>query len=560
MKSRIHINSFSNRVNINLTLILITLFIMGSCKTTTTTSSKSLLETKDTPSKKISLTEAQLENWNKSDPILDTIPGMSVDRAYRELIKNRKGETIIVAVIDTGVDIEHEDLDDVIWVNPKEIIGNKIDDDNNGYVDDINGWNFLGDVENENLEYVRILKKNKSKFEANELDSKEQQFYKGLQAEYEQDYQTVSGKKEQYKQLLNQLNNAHSIISQQIAKEDYSSQDLLALQSEDDEVNGYVDFLSQMYNYIDHEQRIPDFINNIKEGIHQTDQQLNYHLNWEFDGRAQVGDNIDDIKDFKYGNNNVIGPDSEKKGILHGTHVAGIIAAERQNGKGTNGIAQNVKLMSIRAVPNGDEYDKDIALAIRYAVDNGAKIINASFGKYYSTHPEWVKDAIKYAAKHDVLIVNAAGNENVSLDQKQIYPNDQEYDSKEITNNFITVGALNYEYGEHIIAGFSNYGKNNVDVFAPGVKIFSTTPNNTYGYLQGTSLAAPAVSGVAALIRSYYPKLKASEVKQIILDSGIKISSTAIVGNDNKEGKHFEDLCKSGKIVNLFNALILAEK
>jgi len=216
--------------------------------------------------------------------------------------------------------------------------------------------------------------------------------------------------------------------------------------------------------------------------------------------------------------------------------------------------------MVVRTIPDGDEYDKDVALAIRYAVDNGAKVINTSFGKYFSPHPEWVRDAIKYAASKDVLIVNAAGNEGLNLDSIEVYPNDQSLTGPEIANNVLTVGALNYKYGSEMIAGFSNYGKMNVDVFAPGVKIWSTTPLNTYEYLQGTSMAAPAVAGVAATIRSYYPKLSAAQVKQIIMDSGLTSKSPVILAGDASNQDNFGNVSKSGKMVNLYNALILADK
>lgn len=252
---------------------------------------------------------------------------------------------------------------------------------------------------------------------------------------------------------------------------------------------------------------------------------------------------------------------TKKEDAMHGTHVAGIIAAERNNGIGMDGVANNVEIMVIRAVPDGDEYDKDIAMGIRYAVDNGAKVINTSFGKYYSPHPDWVWDAIKYAASKDVLIVNAAGNEGFDLDTVQVYPNDQTTENlSEISNSFITIGALNYKYGSEMVADFSNYGVSNVDVFAPGVKIYSTTPLNTYRFLQGTSMASPEVAGVAAMIRSYYPKLSASQVKQILMDSGLSSDSPVILGGDASNTAKFSTISKSGKMVNLYNALIMADK
>ncbi|MCK8523672.1 S8 family peptidase [Aquimarina sp. D1M17] len=518
------------------------------------------------PLKNVQLEDTALKNWNSLDLVSDTVPGMSVKKAYSELIKSRKGQTVIVGVIDSGVDIEHEDLDGVVWVNTKEIKGNGKDDDNNGYVDDIYGWNFLGESNDENLEYVRIIKKLKPKYEGKNLasvaagDKEEYQKYIEAKAEFEKEYQEAAQNKMQYEQILQQSKISHKAISEAIGKEDYTGQELLQVEAKTPEMQQHVAFLSQMFGFLDPGDTIPDFIKNLTEGVEHFTNQLNFNLNPDFDGRSVVGDNVDDFNDRNYGNNKVMGPNPDKKGIRHGTHVAGIIAAERNNGKGMNGVAQNVKIMAIRAVPDGDEYDKDIALAIRYAADNGAKVINTSFGKYYSTHPEWVWEAIKYAASKDVLIVNAAGNEGLDLDQKTAYPNDQTGTGAEIADNFITIGALNYEYGSNLIADFSNYGKSNVDVFAPGVKIWSTTPNNEYEYLQGTSMAAPAVAGVAAMIRSYYPKLKASQVKQILMDSGINTKTSVVLGGEPTSVAPFSDVSKSGKMVNMYNALIMADK
>jgi subtilisin family serine protease len=253
-----------------------------------------------------------------------------------------------------------------------------------------------------------------------------------------------------------------------------------------------------------------------------------------------------------------MGPDKEE--ILHGTHVAGIVAQVRNNGLGGDGIANNVEILTVRAVPDGDEYDKDIALGIRYAVDNGAKVINGSFGKSFSPHKQWVYDAIKYAEKKDVLIVFAAGNDAKDIDVNNSFPSDSEDKKTEFADNVITIGALNLEYGNKVVARFSNYGKINVDVFAPGVKIYATTPNNKYQLLQGTSMASPNVAGVAALIRSYYPKLSAKQVKHILMDSGVAITADVIVGGKATDVRSFSTLSKSGKIVNAYNALLMAEK
>jgi subtilisin family serine protease len=297
-----------------------------------------------------------------------------------------------------------------------------------------------------------------------------------------------------------------------------------------------------------------DEINDYKEYIYD---QANYNLNKEFDGRKPVGDNPEDIKDKKYGNNVVYSKD--RKDSLHGTHVAGIIAQVRGNGIGGDGVAANVEILPIRAVPNGDEYDKDIALAIRYAVDNGAKVINGSFGKDYSPHKEWVWDAMKYAESKDVLLVFAAGNDGKDIDVEPSFPADTKDKKTEISKNVLTIGALDNAYGENMIADFSNYGQKNVDIFSPGVKIYATVPDNKFKYEQGTSMASPNAAGVAALIRSYYPSLKAAQVKEIIMQSGTPINFDVVVGK-NAEKMPFSKTCVSGKIINAYNALKLADK
>jgi subtilisin family serine protease len=302
----------------------------------------------------------------------------------------------------------------------------------------------------------------------------------------------------------------------------------------------------------------PDFNESLNGYKDQVYDMLNFNLNKDFDGRKVLGDNPESMDNKFYGNNTVYGPDKED--ALHGTHVAGIIAQSRNNALGGDGIADNVEIMAIRAVPNGDEYDKDIALSIRYAVDNGAKVINGSFGKSFSPHKQWVYDAIKYAEKKDVLIIHAAGNDAKDIDVESNFPNDSDDKKTEFADNVVTVGALSYEYGEKIIAPFSNYGKMNVDVYAPGMEIYATTPNNTYKYEQGTSMASPNVAGVAALIRSYFPNLTAKQVKYILLNSGTTIDAKVAVGGDPKDMRPFSELSKSGKIVNAYNAFKMAEK
>lgn len=496
------------------------------------------------PLKESELTENEKHTWGHLDLAKDTIPGMSVDKTYTELIKDKKGKKVIVAVIDSGIDIDHEDLDDVIWTNDDEIPNNGKDDDKNGYVDDIHGWNFLGDAYDEQLEFVRILASG---------DTSNPQ-YEAAQKEYEEEYQKWAGYKERYVQIIDQLNQADQTIKDYLKKDSYTLDDLDAIKTDDEAVTKAVGMVKYMqsagFDSVDEAKE------NLKGSLEQINDRLDYNLNKDFKGR-KTGDNPDDYTQKNYGDNNV---KHSEKGESHGTHVSGIIAAERNNGKGANGVANNVEIMAVRAVPNGDEYDKDIALAIRYAVDNGAKVINTSFGKYYSPHSDWVREAIVYAAQHDVLIVNAAGNEGIDLDEKNVYPNDAIGTGSEVADNFITVGALEPKYGSGMIAGFSNYGKINVDIFAPGAKVYSTTPENEYDTKGGTSMASPAVAGVAAVIRSYYPKLTAAQVKKVILDSGLPLTTEVVVGGDANDVRPFGGLSKSGKIANLYNAFILASQ
>lgn len=502
------------------------------------------IENIDTSPLKVSeLTEAEKHNWGHLDLVKDTIPGMSVDKAYAEIIKNRKGKKVIVAVIDSGIDIDHEDLNDVIWTNKGEIPGNGKDDDKNGYVDDVHGWNFLGDGYNEQLEYVRILASGNT----NNPD------YAKAKAEYETEYQKWIGRKTQYEQIHQQIKTADDALAKHFGKKEYTKKEVASIKTEDEALAQAQQVANYMFsNGMD---SMADAVKEIENGLVSINDRLNSNLNKELKGRV-TGDNPDDMSTKFYGNGNV---KPVKKTESHGTHVAGIIAAERNNGKGANGVANNVEIMSVRTVPNGDEYDKDVALAIRYAVDNGAKVINGSFGKSYSPHSDWVRDAIAYAGKKDVVFVHAAGNDSNDVDKKPNYPDDNA-NGQEVSDSYIRVGALAPKYGSGMIAGFSNYGKNNVDVFAPGASVYSTTPESEYDTKGGTSMAAPGVAGIAALIRSYYPNLSAAQVKQIIMDSGLAINTKVIVGGNSEDVRPFADLSKSAKMVNAYNALIMAAK
>jgi len=507
--------------------------------------------------------DEDLKNWQHTNPFDSHMPGMSTEKAYKELLKDKPAQTVIVAVIDAGMDINHPDLKDIIWTNKGEIPNNGIDDDNNGYVDDVHGWNFLGAKDGkmagpEQLELTRIVAKYRKQWKNKPLDSiapEDREMFKMYQRaekDLAKKLEDLNNLKERYNRFNSMYESAEKALKEALGTDKLTKEAVKNLKSNDPMVSQ----AKQMYL-----AGLGDRLKGFKKYI---DSQEKYNLNIDFNGRIQ-GDDPDNINDRNYGNNNVIPPKADE---LHATHVAGIIAQIRHNGIGGDGVADHVLIMPVRAVPDGDEYDKDIALAFRYAVDNGAKVINTSFGKYYSPHKDWVWDAIKYAADHDVLIVNAAGNDGKDMDQygdKMSYPNDGDIKGKEITDNFLNVGAIGPNYGADMVAPFSNYGKETVDIFSPGQKIYATVPFGKYKFLQGTSMASPDVAGVAALIRSRYPKLTASEVKHIIMDSGLSPQIMVIKPEeDDYKGEpklvKFDTLSKSGKMVNVYNAILLADE
>jgi subtilisin family serine protease len=528
-----------------ITGLFASVLVLTGCGSTTMVSTP--IENIDTVPLKISdLNEQEKKTWCHADLITDTIPGMSVDKTYEELITDQKAKTVIVAVLDSGIDLEHEDLDDNLWTNKGEVPGNGKDDDNNGFIDDIHGYNFLGTSYNEQLEYTRILR---LKLGDAALQAK-------AAKKLEEERAKTTQNKERYSQILQAVEAADAAVKAQLGKDSYTRQEITSIETEDAELQQHITVLMQMFNFKD---TIPEVLEELNEGLTYFTDKLNYHLNVDFNGREVLGDDPYDLNDGDYGNGN---PQATGEDESHGTHVAGIIAAERNNGLGVNGVANNVQIMAIRAVPNGDEYDKDIARGIRYAVDNGASIINASFGKSFSPNAEWVYEAIQYAADNDVLIVHAAGNDGEDLDKpgNENYPNDARGQGPEFADNVLTVGALNSDYGAEMVASFSNYGTQNVDIFAPGGEIYSTMPDSKYDFNGGTSMAAPAVSGIAALIRSYFPKLTAPQVKKIIMQSGLSTKTNVVVGGDADNMATFDKISRSGKMANAFNALILASQ
>lgn len=499
--------------------------------------------------KKVKLTENQKQNWQHLDLVKDSVPGMSVDKAY-EFLSGKKGKQVIVAVLDSGTDLKHPDLKENAWVNPKEIAGNNKDDDKNGYVDDINGWNFLGKIYKENAELYRVL------IDTTLVDSKTLQRAK---SEYNANLKKAPQENIQYGNILLATKYANDNLTKHLQKKKIVEKDLENVKTNTFELKQSVAIAKEIFGFgVSSLQEVIDQLTDLVQG----NRDLISGKVLKVDYRSILNDDENNMNTKFYGDSNS-GPSTVKES--HGTHVSGIIGAFRNNEKGINGVANNVKIMAVRVVPDGDEYDKDVALGIRYAVDNGAKIINTSFGKSYSPKSKWVYEAIKYAADNDVLIVSGAGNESDDIDEKVSYPNDSPDNLTEMSDNFLAIGAIGPTYDKNLVAEFSNYGKRNVDLFAPGVQVYSTFPENEYSFQDGTSMASPAVAGVAALIRSYYPEFTASQVKRILMNSGSKIDIEVLKPGsktqENPEGKlvPFSDLSVTGRIVNAYNAVKMAD-
>ncbi len=514
------------------------------------------------------------EDWFNKDYASDGVRGVSANKVYKELANGKKSHTVIVAVIDSGVDIEHEDLQGKIWTNPKERPDNGIDDDNNGYVDDMHGWNFLGgkdgrNVNAETLEVTRLYAHYRKKFEnvnsssgLSKQEKKEYELYKECKDVVEKEINNSKAQSAQF-EMTEMLYKGALEAARGLAGDQPITQELI------DGIDPGMDQNKAI--------AVRLLTGALEEGLtldeveEQLDVQLaeakkyfagqNHMYNPDWNPRADiVKDDYDNSYEKGYGNNDVEGPDAG-----HGTHVAGIIAANRNNDIGMNGVAENVQIMSLRAVPDGDEHDKDIANAIIYAVDNGASIINMSFGKGYSWDKAAVDAAVRYAMKNDVLMVHAAGNSAQDNENSNNYPNDgyvkkRLLKKKNTAHNWITVGALSWQKGEDMTARFSNYGKTKVDVFSPGVDIYSTVPQeDAYASYSGTSMASPVCAGVAALLRSYYPELTAGQVKKIILESVAPISEKVKIPGKSETVK-LSELCRTGGVVNAYNAFKLASK
>ena len=508
------------------------------------------------------------KGWHLMDKEKSGFYGVSIDKAYDfAKSKNLKSKTVIVAVIDSGIDTLHEDLKPILWVNKKEIPNNNIDDDKNGYTDDVHGWNFIGgkdgrNVKENSLEVNRVYHMYKSKYEGktineNELNAADLEEY----AMWKKAEKKTMGSQEGgadvviMKKFLANTKKADSTLKVAMGKEIYTGTELDAYTTKNDaEKKAKVNLLGLMKGNNQMEATNKEFITGFEDYVSGEERKQEAKTKAPFDYRGDiVKDNPTDFNDKNYGNKDIMAATSS-----HGTHCSGIIGAICGNGKGVDGVASDVRIMTIRAVPDGDEHDKDVALAIRYAVDNGAQIISMSFGKDFSPRKDWVDDAVKYAESKDVLLVHAAGNDAKDVDTEDNFPSALFKDGKYRPNNYITVGASGDPTNGGLTANFSNYGKNEVDVFAPGVQIYSSVPGgNTYGNESGTSMACPLVAGIAALTLQYYPNLSAKQLKYVIEKSAIQPDQKVMKpGSDEKV--NLSDLSKTGGIANACEALKLA--
>jgi subtilisin family serine protease len=494
---------------------------------------------------------------NPTDSLWHLLPYSKKGNAgigYQEAVKMMKGkipQPIIVAIADAGVDIYHPDLINNLWKNPLEIEDNGIDDDENGYIDDLYGWNFIGETTYDNMEltrqYARLNRIYELKPEAQVKNPDEYTIYLKMKEKF------LKQKREAklYFDFFQGINEGVESIEKQYGGNiDKTTIENHKSKGKSEEIaKRMIIRYAKMTKSFDLETMKKD----LEEGYKQYDYMHNYAYNISFDPRSEfVGDEYYNLTERVYGNNQVYyGEDFSS----HGTHVAGIVAADGSNDFGAKGICSSCKIMSIRNVPEGDERDKDVANGIRYAVDNGAKIVNMSFGKGYSDFPLAVKEAIQYAASKDVLLVHAAGNDGKNNDKSDNFP----HDFKDAYPNWIEVGASNWKSVSKALAPFSNYGKSEVDLFSPGVDIYSTTPENQYEAYDGTSMASPVVSGVAAFVWSYYPSLSASQLKDIILQSSVPIKGRVKIPGSKRKTRALK-LSKTGGLVNLPNALRLAKK
>ena len=501
----------------------------------------------------------KIQDWIHYDLHDDGIVGASINKAY-QLLEGRPSKTVLVAVIDSGFDLDHEDLKDNYWINEGEIPDNGLDDDKNGYIDDVCGWNFIGGIENnvvfDSYELTREYKRLSEKYGVKEGSGDEYEYWLNIKEEFENMRGYAETSYTRYKEYVDNLERYYRLMENYLDADTLKYEEITAIESDDPIIKKASSIISKLLKVYGDGAPPEKMKSLLEKSMDHYSYELEYGYNLDFDPRGVVNDHYDNKKEKYYGNNLA----SDFSGSMggHGTHVAGIIAANRDNHIGARGIADNVRIIPIRTVPNGDERDKDVANAIYYAVNNGARVINMSFGKHYSPDRIIVEKAIKYAEKKGVLIVHAAGNDSENKDVIINFPTRQYLKGSKIAGNMIEVAANASEPDESLPARFTNYGKETVDFFAPGVSVYSTMPGNTYKASSGTSMAAPVVSGVAAMLMSYFPELSANQVKDVLIQSVQKIDGEVIVPG-TMEKASFSDLTITGGVVNAYEAVKIAQ-
>jgi subtilisin family serine protease len=499
------------------------------------------------------------EQWWLLDPSQDSVPGTGTTRAYRELLADREPQrTVVVAIIDSGIDIEHEDLRDNIWRNEGEARDGR-DTDGNGYADDVHGWSFIGgatgDVKHDTYEVTRLYVRKRARFANARADTlapaahAEFDRYRAIRREFESERSKAQQMLAQMQTIETAFREASALLRQHTGEDTLSVARVQRIQTTRNDVMRARQLFLQLDTHGINEELL-------EKAIEHFEGQVAYGYNPDFDPRHIVGDDYADPRERIYGNTNVRGPRAD-----HGTHVAAIVGAVRGNGIGIDGIAPAVRIMPIRAVPDGDERDKDVANAIRYAVDNGAHIINMSFGKAFSPNKDVVDEAVRYADERGVLLIHAAGNDGADLERKDNFPNREFLDGGRAAH-WISVGASSWKAASDTLAApFSNFGRTRVDVFAPGVDIYSAIPDNRYEKNSGTSMAAPVVSGVAALLMAYFPELTPLQVREIILASATPFADRRVARPGEDAGRaRFGELSVTGGVVNAFAAVRMADE
>jgi cell wall-associated protease len=529
-------------MNIRIIFSIILVFLIISCKTKRNFNSIS-----------------NIKEWYYFDLSSDSIPGISLERAKQEQLINKKGKKVLLALIDGDIDTQHEMIKDYLWKNEYEIPNNGLDDDLNGYIDDLNGWNFWGNRNTADIndksqyEYVRIINKLDPYFKNKSIDNISSdslamfQMYLKAKKRYQKEYDTQIV---EMRSFISELEEAYYHQKDTILKVypdlTFQIDSIKKIKSDNKRINTIKDNLIYYLNV------------DIENGIEGLKRRLSFdencYLNFDFKDRFIVNDDVNDLFDVNYGNPKINYPNH------FGNHGTSVLSQITSIFKFVDN--KNLKIMTLLTAVYGNEHDKDIALAIKYAVNNGAQIIVFTMSKEFSSHNEWVKEAIEYAASKDVLIIKAAGNYGYNLSLNDYYPNDKNTDETEFVNNFINVGASTKNLNKNLIADFSCYSDKEVDIMAPGSEITIAIQNNQYEISDGTSFAAPIVAGIAALLKSYYPDLKAHEIKEILMESGTVIDLEVEIKDEQGNPKKvpFSSLSKSGKIVNAYQALVLAQR